>query len=106
MHVGLCWIIRHQADACDRYLCALVVRGQLHSFFSYVDVVDGFELRKNTNGNPVTAEPFSLQCGVSLYSYTANMTWFYTSPAGITKRIVNSTVLPGGVVVHLMMSWV
>ena len=67
------------------------------NFFNniFTDVADGFELKMNVSGNPVTAEPFGLHCGVSLYNYTTDIAWFLTSSAGISRRIGNATVLPG-----------
>jgi len=60
------------------------------------DPVNGFELVKNVNGDPVTAEPFNLLCTVSLYNFTTDINWFWTSN-GTTKLIDNSTILPGSI---------
>ena len=58
------------------------------------DPVNGFELTKTVTGNPVVAEPFSLQCGVSLYNFTADVNWFWTSN-GTIEQISGSAFLPG-----------
>ena len=77
--------------------CTSQVNSLIFCFFFFVffltidfdiDVDNGFELSPNPDDHPVAGEAFSLLCGVSVYNYTTDLAWFWTSPNNVTKQIV------------------